>query len=75
MVLIQGCASWLHIVHTLLLVGGKAKISLPVKKANVGFHGEGDMGVYGIPVLGFFSCGILAILILTCGIAAYCGII
>ena len=29
---------------------------------------EGDMGVYGIAVLGFFSCGILGILILTCGI-------
>ena len=36
------------------------------------------MGVYGIAVLGFFSCGILVILILTCGIAvssssAVCG--
>ena len=30
---------------------------------------EGDMGVYGIAVLGFFSCGISVILILTCGIA------
>ena len=42
------------------------------------FH-EGDMGVYGIAVLGFFSCGISVILILTCGIAvssslAVCGI-
>ena len=27
------------------------------------------MGVYGIAVLGFFSCGISVILILTCGIA------
>ena len=27
------------------------------------------MGVYGIAVLGFFSCGISGILILTCGIA------
>ena len=27
------------------------------------------MGVYGIAVLGFFSCGILVILIFTCGIA------
>ena len=27
------------------------------------------MGVYGIVVLGFFSCGISVILILTCGIA------
>ena len=40
---------------------------------------EGDMGVYGIAVLGFFSCGISVILILTCGIAvssslAVCGI-
>ena len=37
------------------------------------------MGVYGIAVLGFFSCGISVILILTCGIAvssslAVCGI-
>ena len=36
------------------------------------------MGVYGIVVLGFFSCGISVILILTCGIAvsstsAVCG--
>ena len=40
---------------------------------------EGDMGVYGIAVLGFFSCGISVILILMCGIAvssglAVCGI-
>ena len=27
------------------------------------------MGVYGIAVLGFFSCGISVILILTCGVA------
>ena len=36
------------------------------------------MGVYGIAVLGFFSCGISVISILTCGIAvsstyAVCG--
>ena len=36
------------------------------------------MGVYGIAVLSFFSCGISVILILTCGIAvssnsAVCG--
>ena len=36
------------------------------------------MGVYGIAVLGFFSCGTSVILILTCGIAvssssAVCG--
>ena len=36
------------------------------------------MAVYGIAVLGFFSCGISVILILTCGIAvssssAVCG--
>ena len=30
---------------------------------------EGDMGVNDIAVLGFFSCGISVILILTCGIA------
>ena len=30
---------------------------------------EGDMGVYGITVLGFFSSGISVILILTWGIA------
>ena len=40
---------------------------------------EGDMKVYGIAVLGFFSFGISVILILTCGIAvssslAVCGI-
>ena len=39
---------------------------------------ERDMGVYGIVVLGFFSCSISVILILTCGIAvssssAVCG--
>ena len=39
---------------------------------------EGDMGVYGIAVLGFFSRGISVILILMCGIAvssssAVCG--
>ena len=39
---------------------------------------EGDMGVYGIAVLGFFSHGISVILIFTCGIAvssssAVCG--
>ena len=28
---------------------------------------EGDMGVYGIAVLGFFSCSISVILILMCG--------
>ena len=43
------------------------------------FFFEGDMGVYGNVVLGFFSCGISVILILTCGIAvssspAVCGI-
>ena len=41
-------------------------------------HMEGDMGVYGIAVLRFFSCGISVISILTCGIAvssssAVCG--
>ena len=30
-------------------------------------HEEGDMGVYDIAVLGFFSCDISVILILTCG--------
>ena len=39
---------------------------------------EGYLGVYGIAVLGFFSCGISVILILTCGMAlssssAVCG--
>ena len=33
---------------------------------------EGDMGIYGIEVLGFFSRGILVILMLTCGIAVSC---
>ena len=32
------------------------------------FHLEGDIGVNDIAVLGFFSCGISVILILTCGI-------
>ena len=41
-------------------------------------HMEGDMAVFGIAVLGFFSCGISVILILKCGIAvssssAVCG--
>ena len=35
---------------------------------------EGDMGVYGIAVLGFFSCGISVIWILTCGIAVSSGL-
>ena len=33
---------------------------------------EGDMGIYGIEVLGFFSRGISVILMLTCGIAVSC---
>ena len=42
------------------------------------FVEEGDMGVYGIAVLGLLSRGISVILILTCGIAvssnsAVCG--
>ena len=45
---------------------------------NIVLNKEGDMGVYGIAVLGFFSCGISVISILTCGIAvssssAVCG--
>ena len=32
-------------------------------------YSEGDMGVYGIAVLSFFSSSILVILILTCSIA------
>ena len=45
----------------------------------IGSLQEGDMGVYGIAVLGIFSCGISVILVLTCGIAvssslAVCGI-
>ena len=56
---------------------GSSHILSPLK-----LHGsfvEGDMEVYGIAVLGFFSCGISVILILTCGIAvssslAVCGI-
>ena len=31
----------------------------------VASHFDGDMGVYGIAVLGFFLCGISVILILT----------
>ena len=30
---------------------------------------EGDIGVYSIAVLNFYSCGISVISILTCGIA------
>ena len=52
-----------------------------MEKQNITISHEdmvGDMGVYGIAVLGFFSCGISVILILTCGIAvssssAVCG--
>ena len=44
----------------------------------VASHFDGDMGVYGIAVLGFFLCGISVISILTYGIAvssssAVCG--
>ena len=47
-------------------------------KETSGYVEEGDMGVYGIAVLGFFSCGISVISILTYGIAvssssAVCG--
>ena len=41
-----------------------------MEKQNITISHEdmvGDMGVYGIAVLGFFSCGISVILILTCG--------
>ena len=56
-------------------------LSQPLNKTIIPISGciaEGDMGVYGIAVLGFFSCGISVILILTCGIAvssssAVCG--
>ena len=45
---------------------------------NLACRGEGDMGVYGIAVLSFFSSGISVIWILMCGIAvssspAVCG--
>ena len=54
------------------------KSNLIIEKTNLD-HKRRDMGVYGIAVLGFFSCGISVILILTCGIAvssslAVCGI-
>ena len=35
---------------------------------------EGDMGIYGIEVLGFFSRGISVISILKCGIAVSSGL-
>ena len=65
-------------IKLLLWVNIRANI-FRMEKQNITIsHEEGDMGVYGIAVLGFFSCGISVILILTCGIAvssssAVCG--
>ena len=54
-------------IKLLLGVNIRAKI-FRMEKQNITIsHEEGDMGVYGIAVLGFFSCGISVILILTCG--------
>ena len=56
------------------------KVDIKLRYLYISSHvHEGDMGVYGIAVLGFFSCGISVILISTCGIAvssslAVCGI-
>ena len=54
------------------------QLALPVGMISKVLLYEGDMGVYGNAVLGFFSCGISVILILTCGIvvsssSAVCG--
>ena len=56
-----------------ITTSNKLKIGISIVPNSVG-----DMGVYGIAVLGFFSCSISVILILTCGIAvssssAVCG--
>ena len=65
-----------------LLLGVNIRANIfRMEKQNITISHEdmvGDMGVYGIAVLGFFSCGISVILILTCGIAvssssAVCG--
>ena len=52
-----------------LLLGVNIRANIfRMEKQNITIsHEEGDMGVYGIAVLGFFSCGISVILILTCG--------
>ena len=66
-----------------LLLGVNIRANIfRMEKQNITISHEdmvGDMGVYGIAVLGFFSCGISVILILTCGIAvssssAVCGL-
>ena len=65
-----------------LLLGVNIRANIfRMEKQNITISHEdmvGDIGVYGIAVLGFFSCGISVILILTCGIAvssssAVCG--
>ena len=65
-----------------LLLGVNIRANIfRMEKQNITIRHEdmvGDMGVYGIAVSGFFSCGISVILILTCGIAvssssAVCG--
>ena len=65
-----------------LLLGVNIRANIfRMEKQNITISHEdmvGDLGVYGIAVLGFFSCGISVILILTCGIAvssssAVCG--
>ena len=54
-------------IKLLLWVNIRANI-FRMEKQNITInHEEGDMGVYGIAVLGFFSCDISVILILTCG--------
>ena len=50
-------------IKLLLGVNIRAKI-FRMEKQNITIsHEEGDMGVYGIAVFGFFSCGISVILI------------
>ena len=52
-----------------LLLGVNIRANIfRMEKQNITIsHEEGDMEVYGIAVLRFFSCGISVILILTCG--------
>ena len=54
-------------IKLLLWVNIRANI-FRMEKQNITIsHEEGDMAFYGIAVMGFFSCGISVILILTCG--------
>ena len=69
-------------VWTIVITNGLIKFCKKIKEstsyAKCRSLFERDMGIYGIAVLGFFSCGISVVLILRCGIAvssssAVCG--